>query len=396
MSENIINQRKPAGLVLFLLVLSQFLATSLWFAGNAVFHELKEVISTKNDLTAALTISVQSGFILGTLIYAVFTIPDRYSPSKVFFVSAILAALSNVLITISTDFYSLVTLRFLTGFFIAGIYPVGMKIASDWFKGRLGNALGFLVGALVLGTSFPHLVHSTTMGVSWKIVLISTSCLAIIGGLIVNYLIGDGPNRKPMKQFSLKALNGLFRKKRFRQASYGYFGHMWELYAFWAFVPAMLTIFSEEHMMGLNISQWTFVIIASGSLGCIVGGLISRKYDSCKLAFVSLFISGICSLSFYFLIPVSAELFISFLVVWGFFVIMDSPQFSSVIADSAPLEYIGSALTIVNCIGFAITIVSIQLVEYFEYLGSARYYVLFFGPLFGLFPTWKVAGFGNS
>lgn len=377
--------------ILVWIVVAQFAATSLWFAGNAILGELQKELQITSDITSSLTIAVQLGFIIGTLSYAIFMIPDRFCPAKVFFVSAVSAALINLLIIFYLNYWSLLGARFLTGFFLAGIYPVGLKIASDWFKKSLGNALGFLVGALVLGTAFPHLIRTFSMDLPWQAVVITTSALAIGGGLIVNYLVGDGPYRTISSGFSFKVFFSLFSKKKFNRAALGYFGHMWELYAFWAFVPYLIHQYSDSNMAGLNTSYWSFIVIAVGALGCIIGGLYSKRLGSCRVAFFALLISGLCALLVPFTTYLSPAIFLIFIMIWGFFVIMDSPQFSSVIADYAPSEYLGSALTIVNCLGFALTIVSIELLSYLEFLGDYRFLFLAIGPIIGLIPTGKIA-----
>ena len=240
--------------ILPLLVLSQFAATSVWFAGNAIYPDLQQQLALDFDITPMLTIAVQLGFISGTLLYAVYMIPDRFSPARVVMVSASLAALFNVVLIFSPPFWFMFVSRFLVGVFLAGVYPVGMKIASDWYPKHLGHALGFLVGALVIGTSFPHLIKTFSLGLSWQWVLVITSMLAIGSGLIIQFGIGDGPNRKQGKEFSFSVFLKLFQNKMFNRASLGYFGHMWELYTFWAFAPLLLIYFNESNGTSLNVS----------------------------------------------------------------------------------------------------------------------------------------------
>lgn len=183
--------------VLIIIVLAQFFCTSLWFAGNAVLADLISNLNVDNSFLAHLTSAVQFGFITGTLVFAVFTIADRYSPSQVFFISAIVAAACNLMISWgSIPAEGILTFRFMTGFFLAGIYPVGMKIASDYFQKGLGKSLGFLVGALVLGTAFPHFLKNLTATFPWKYLIHSTSILALLGGLAIKLFVSDGPYRK--------------------------------------------------------------------------------------------------------------------------------------------------------------------------------------------------------
>jgi len=374
--------------ILPVIVLSQFLCTSLWFAGNAVLPDLITDFKLKESALGHITSAVQFGFIIGTLCYASLMIADRFSASLVFFISAVLGALSNLGIVIAEPgINSLLILRFLTGFFLAGIYPIGMKIASDHFERGLGKALGFLVGALVVGTAFPHLLKSFTASLPWKTVLFFTSGLSISGGILMLLLIPNGPYQKKSQSIDLTALFSIFRNKPFRSAAFGYFGHMWELYAFWAFVPVILATYKTIHPAeNLNIPVLSFFIIALGGLACIASGYLSQIFGAGKTAFGALFLSGTCCL----LSPVAFYLpllpFISFLIFWGLVVIADSPLFSTLVAQNTGLQIKGSSLTIVTCIGFSITIVSIEILNYlFRYLNTQYIYmILAIGPLIGL------------
>lgn len=371
------------------IVAAQFAGTSLWFAGNAVLPGL--AASWDIDLRSAgyITSSVQFGFITGTLVFAYLSLADRYSPSRVFLICSIVGALCNALILLLPgNPLSLFVSRFLTGFFLAGIYPVGMKLAASWFYGpkRLGNALGFLVGALVLGTAFPHLLTGLAHAASWQLVIASTSITAIAGGLIVAWLVPDGPHHRKSGALNGQALFVVFRSPGFRAASSGYFGHMWELYALWTFMPLFVTAYAGHHGVTLNVSLWAFAMIAAGSLGCFGGGLLSRHIGSAPVAFGQLAVSGLCCLASPLMFFAPAPLFLAFMLVWGVTVVGDSPQFSALTAATAPKEFVGSALTIVNCIGFAITIVSIQLVQSLITVVDAPFLLLILaaGPMFGL------------
>jgi MFS family permease len=375
-------QQKSNGSLLILLIFSQFAGTSLWFAGNAVIDSLPG-ISPNNY--AGLTSVVQAGFITGTLLFSLFSIADRFSSTRVFFISSVVASLSNLFIIYSGDVFFLFSMRFITGFFLAGIYPVGMKIVADLFPDKIGKALGLLVGALVFGTAFPHLVRSQTADINWKVVLISSSILAFVGGVIVLVFIPSKQKAKHVRSFQLLDAFQSFRLKDFRSAAFGYFGHMWELYAFWAILPILFSYYAKYNNAEVNIYLWSFAVIASGSLGCIAGGFISQKWGSKKVAFYSLFFSGICCLVSPFFFQSSFLIFSCLLLIWGFTVTADSPQFSALVAKAVEDKNKGTALTIVTSIGFSITIISIQLLkEIFDRCGPNGLWILCLGPLAGL------------
>ena len=223
------------------IIFSQFAGTSLWFAGNAVLGDLQRQWSMGAESLGYMISAVQLGFIAGTLCFAFFVIADRFSPRIVFFICSLFGAFSNLLISLVADGPAmLLVLRFLTGFFLAGIYPVGMKIAAGWYQRGLGKALGFLVGALVLGTAFPHLLKGIGQTLPWETVILSVSGIALLGGIAMMILVPDGPFAVKGTKFDSRALMIIFQSRDVRSASFGYFGHMWELYAFLAFIPVIL------------------------------------------------------------------------------------------------------------------------------------------------------------
>jgi MFS family permease len=375
--------------VLPVIVVSQFLCTSLWFAGNSVIGDLAKTFELTPDFLAHLTSAVQLGFIGGTFVFALFAIADRFSPSLIFFISALIASFFNLVICLNgIHVTELLVFRFLTGFFLAGIYPVGMKIASDYYQQGLGKSLGFLVGALVLGTAFPHLVKTFTTHLPWRYVVYSTSALSAAGGLCLWLLVPDGPNRKHGQQINFTAFVTGFKKPDFRAAAFGYFGHMWELYTFWAFVPVILLSFKNQNpQTDINIPLMSFLIIGFGSLACVFSGYASQYFGVKKTATMFLLLSGLCCIaSPLLLIGNSLYLLLAFLFFWGLVVIADSPLFSTLVAQSAPVESKGTSLTIVNCIGFSITIISIQFINLLTPYIKPQfiYMVLAMGPLLGL------------
>jgi MFS family permease len=371
------------------IVLAQFFCTSLWFAGNAIAADLAARLQQPAAFVAHLTSAVQLGFITGTLLFALLAVADRFSPSRVFGLSALAAAACNLgLVLQGVDAGSLLAFRFLTGFFLAGIYPVGMKIAADYAPAGLGKWLGFLVGALVLGTAFPHLLKSGAVPLPWQLVPGATSGLAVLGGLAMWGLVPDGPYRRAGQRLQLTTFLSGFRLPRFRAAAFGYFGHMWELYTFWAFVPLMLTGYNQAHpAAALPVSACSFGLIGAGSLACVGAGLLSRVVPARTLALTALALSGGCCLaSPWVLGSASAGGLLGFLLFWALVVVADSPMFSSLVAQSAPETTRGTALTIVNCLGFALTIASIQCTSWLAGRLPAHtlFLVLALGPVLGL------------
>lgn len=416
------------------IVFSQFAGTSLWFAGNAVLADLQAAGGLGNQGLQWITQAVQFGFICGTLVFAVLAVADRWSPRLVFLLSSAAGALANLAgAYLATDAASLMLLRFATGFFLAGIYPVGMKVAAGWYERGLGGALGLLVGALVLGTAFPHLLQTLNQAglfapevgagetlaarqAGAQLVLAWVSLLALAGGVVLYLCVPDGPylprnsdgGRSSFSMVaSMKAITG---DRGLRRAALGYFGHMWELYAFWAFLPVCLgALFagseSQAYAAGIfttrddaaNVPLWSFLIIAVGFFGCALGGFASLRLGSARVAGVQLAISGaLCLLSpvlFHDSVPLWLAL--SALFLWGITVIGDSPQFSALVAAAAPRELVGSALTIVNSIGFALTLVSIELVGWWSRTledPAWLFVVLAPGPAIGLLALAARAG----
>ena len=256
-----------------MIVASQFAGASVWFAGNAVLADLQQHWGLPAEALGYTTSAVQLGFIAGTLAFAFFAVADRHSPRVVFLLCALAAAAANAaLLGAAGSLGALLALRFATGFFLAGIYPVGMKIASGWYQKDLGNALGFLVGALVAGTAFPHLLRGLGQDLPWQQVVLGASGVAALGGLLMFALVPDGPHLARAARFDPRALAAVFRVKAFRASAFGYFGHMWELYAFWAFVPWVLAARGVPH-----VSLWSFAVIGAGALGCAAGGLASSQ-----------------------------------------------------------------------------------------------------------------------
>jgi MFS family permease len=375
--------------ILPIIVISQFFCTSLWFAGNAILPDLAKHFHIESDNIAHLVSAVQFGFISGTFVFALSGLVDRFVATRIFFVCSILAALCNIsVIILQTTEGILLVSRFLTGFFLAGIYPVGMKIASDHYQKGLGKSLGLLVGALVLGTAFPHFLKGFNTNYSWKFVLWATSGLSVLGGSMMLIFVPKGQFSTVSKKIDFTAISKGFKIHNFRSPAFGYFGHMWELYTFWAFLPALILSYkTTNNLTEINVSQWSFVIIASGSVACVIGGYLSEYFGTKKIAVLALSLSCCCCLISPFLLTyANVSILLCFLVFWGMVVIADSPLFSTLVAQNAPAESKGTLLTITNSIGFSLTIISIQFLGQLSKILNPNYLFMFLaiGPILGL------------
>jgi len=354
--------------ILPVIVLSQFAGTSLWFAVNAVLPDLQRNWSLPPAALATLTTAVQLGFVAGTLVFALLTLADRFPPTRVFLACALAAATCNAAIaTLDGQYALLVALRFAVGFLLAGIYPVGMKIAASWYREGLGAALGVLIGALVLGTALPHGLRALAgeggsgaivPGVlqPWQWVVLSVSVLAALGGIATASLVPE-QGRGSGVPVRLRALAAIWREPLLRGSVFGYFGHMWELYSLYVLVPLIVA----TRYAGNAVSAIAFWTIAAGALGCAGGGLLVRRFGSARIARWQLATSGACCVLAPWLLAAPAPLFLAWLLLWGLTVVGDSPQFSALTARNAPPQVVGSVLTFSNCIGFAISVASIEL-----------------------------------
>ena len=349
----------PPRRVLPTLVLAQLAGTSPWFAVNAVMPELQQAHGYSEAAVGTLSSALQLGFIAGTLLFALLALADRFSARRLFFLSTLAAAACTLAAAASAHSYAgLLAWRVATGFCLAGIYPVGMKIASLWFPRGLGTALGWLVGALVLGSASPYLLRALGAALPWQSVFISVAAVAALGGLAVLWLVPEPPPRTGIAPLRLAALASLWRDGRTRASVFGYFGHMWELYTVWVLMPLVL---ATRLTGAVAVSGWAFVALGAGALGCVLGGLLAPRLGSARVAFTQLSLSGLCCLAAPWMLVAPLPLFLAWLVLWGVTVAGDSPQFSALTAANAPREAVGSVLTLSNSIGFAISAVSIEL-----------------------------------
>jgi MFS family permease len=375
--------------VLPILVLAQLAGTSLWFAVNAVMPDLQRSLGWPATSVGTLTSALQLGFILGTLVFALLAIADRFKATRVFLLCALAGSACTVgAWAMVADFQALLLWRFATGFFLAGIYPVGMKIASQWYQQGLGSALGYLIGALVLGSASAHGLRALADALPWPALMLGVAALAAGGGLL-SLALGEAP-RAPVRASTLqwRALATLWTDARVRSSVLGYFGHMWELYTVWVLMPLILA----TRLSGVQLSWAAFLILGSGALGCVIGGYAARRWGSARVAGLQLSVSGLCCLLAPWLMSAPTPAFYGWLLLWGITVAGDSPQFSTLTARNAPPQAVGSVLTLTNSLGFAISIVSILLfVALTAHLPLGWLLTgLALGPALGLWALWPL------
>ncbi|HMN81636.1 MAG TPA: MFS transporter [Burkholderiaceae bacterium] len=371
------------------IVVAQVAGTSLWFAINAVLPDLQRDWNLPDAALGWLTSAVQAGFVGGTLVFAFTRLPDRWSPRWLFLACAVLGAVANGLaVALPPRLDLLIVLRFLTGASLAGIYPVGMKAAAGWYREGLGAALGLLVGAVILGTALPHGLRAVGVHWPWQQVMLSVSAIALAGGVLMALCVPDGPALRRPGPGAAARWRLLIDDRKLRASVFGYFGHMWELYAMIALVPIVVAQYLDGPLGGqlsaylsgdvsgrpgaqpgagfgeraaAAVSLISFVVIAAGGVGSAAGGLAARRIGSAPVAAGALAASGLCCLAAPWMFDAPWWLFGAWMLVWGVCVSSDSPQFSTLTAQNAPAASVGSVLTMVNCVGFSISIVSIQL-----------------------------------
>jgi MFS family permease len=344
---------------------AQVLALSLWFSATAVVPSLRAAGEIDALSASLFTSAVQAGFVLGTLISAIFGLADRIDPRRFFAASAVFACAVNALILAAPpDAWTVPLLRFLTGMAMAGIYPVGMKLAATWARRDLGLLVGILVGALTLGSASPHLFNALG-GVDWRATIAATSIAAIGAALLIN-LVQLGPNAPKPRAFQLGVVLEAFRTPALRLANLGYLGHMWELYAMWAWIATFLTASFTLSMGGEDATYWArlgaFATVASGAIGCLIGGLAADRWGRTTVTMTALAVSGSCSLLIGTVFGSDPALVMLVCVVWGVSVVADSAQFSASVTELSVPEHLGTMLTIQTSTGFLLSMLTIHLV----------------------------------
>jgi MFS family permease len=371
-----------------LLALAELLGMSLWFAGTAV----SPLLQTRWSLDAAqvgwLTAIVQLGFVVGTALAAILNLADLVPSRYYVAICATLGALANALLVVGDGFPLALVSRFFTGFFLAGVYPPAMKMAATWFRARRGLAIGIIVGALTVGKALPFLVKAF----AWRDVspvILGSSLLAIAGAAIVVLTYRDGPYPFAARPFSWGLVGTVAREPRWRLATGGYLGHMFELYSFWTWIPAFLAASaaaSRQPPGESAVALTVFLVIALGALGCVWGGVAADRRGRERVITIALATSGSCALLAGAFFGLDLPLTAAMVTVWSFFVIADSAQFSALVTESVPAHAVGTALTTQTCLGFLLTLVSIQLVPPVVERASwgAAFGMLALGPVAGI------------
>lgn len=374
--------------------LAQFLGMTLWFSATAVTPLLIAHFHIPESQAPWLTMAVQGGFVAGTLISAVSNIADILNARTLMFLGAVCGAAANALVLIAPGGAAVIALRFLTGASLALVYPPAMKIAAGWFRDGRGFALGLFIGALTLGKAFPHLL-TAVFGADWQAPMLLSSALAVIGGTLVVLLVRDGPYVAPTAPFDPHAIRRVLASRGARLATLGYLGHMWELYAMWTWVAVFATAsLSASGVAGATMagSLAAFLAIGSGAAGCALAGYAADRIGRARVAMWAMLVSAACAA---LTVPVYGRapvLLYGLIMVWGFSVVADSAQFSALVSEHAPRDHVGTALTLQTCIGFLLTMVTIELLPKVADATSWRWasLVLVPGPLLGAYAMFRM------
>jgi MFS family permease len=355
--------------MLALLGLAELLGMSLWFAGSAVAPQLAAAWSLTGSQIGWLTATVQLGFVAGTAVVAVLNLADIVPSRVLFAIAAVLGAACNAALLAADGFGTAVVTRFACGFCLAGVYPPAMKMIATWFRARRGLAVGTVVGALTVGKATPYLVHAFP-GAGIETIVLTGSVSAILAALLVWLAYRDGPYPFPARPFSWSLVATVARQPRWRLATGGYLGHMFELYSYWTWIPAFLAASAAAQALesraapmssGL-ISALAFATIAIGGVGCVWGGLVADRIGRERLVLISLAASGACALLIGLTFGRTWVILAPVALAWGFFVIADSAQFSVLVTESVPAHAVGTALMLQTSLGFLLTTVTIQLI----------------------------------
>jgi MFS family permease len=349
--------------MLSVVCLAQFLGMTLWFSATAVTPMLIEQFHIAPAHAPWLTMAVQGGFVAGTLLSAVSNVADILNARVLMFIGSLVGACANAAVLVAPGGAVVIALRFVTGMSLALVYPPAMKIAAGWFRDGRGFALGLLIGALTLGKAFPHLL-TAMFGAEWREPMLLASGLAVIGGTLVVLIVRDGPYVAATAPFDPHAITRVLASRGARLATLGYLGHMWELYAMWTWVAVFATAsFAASGTASPNAagSIAAFVAIGSGAIGCALAGYIADRVGRARVAMWAMIVSAMCSALTVVVYGRAPILVYALIMLWGFSIVADSAQFSALVSEHAPRDHVGTALTLQTCVGFLLTMVTIEL-----------------------------------
>ena len=377
---------------LALLAAALVLSMTTWFSATAVVPQLRAEWDLGNTAAAWLTIAVQVGFVAGALVGSALSVADVFPPRFVMLVGCVGAALANLVLVAADGAEAGIAARLATGFFLAGVYPPALKLASTWFRRGRGTALGIVVGALTLGSAVPHLVNGLG-GLDWQVVVWVTSALTAVGGLVVFLGVPEGPYSFPSARFDPRQAGLVLRNRGVRLASLGYFGHMWELFAMWAW---FLVFFGAVAADGREAAYATFAVIGAGAVGCWVGGVLGDRWGRPETTAAMMAVSAACALVIGLVAEASAALGLALGLVWGFSVVADSAQFSTLVTELGDQAYVGTALGLQMAVGFALTVPTIWLLPFLEdEVGWRWAFVLLVpGPVLGILAMLRLRRLG--
>ena len=380
--------------MLAVISVAQFLGMTLWFSATAVTPLLIDEFDISQAHAPWLTMAVQAGFVAGTLLSALSNIADTLNSRTLMFVGSLVGGAANAAVLLAPGGGSVIALRFVTGASLAFIYPPAMKIAAGWFLDGRGLALGFLIGALTLGKAFPHLLASL-FGTEWRAAMLLASVLAIVGGTLVLLIVRDGPHVTATTPFDPQAIRKILSSRGARLAILGYLGHMWELYAMWTWVVVFAwTSLTDSGVANVAAagSMAAFLAIGSGAAGCVLAGYVADRLGKARVAMWAMIASAACAALTVVVYGGAPTLLYLLIMVWGFAVVADSAQFSALVSEHAPRHHVGTALTLQTCVGFLLTMVTIELLPRVADYTGWRWasLVLVPGPLFGAFAMWRL------
>ena len=374
--------------------LAQFLGMTLWFSATAITPRLIAEYDIAPNHAAWLTMAVQAGFVAGTLLSAVANLADVLNARVLMFLGSLIGALTNAAVLVAPGGGSVIALRFLTGASLALVYPPGMKIAAGWFRDGRGLALGMLIGALTLGKAFPYLL-TALFGVEWRQPMLLVSALAIVGGTLVLVIVRDGPYVAATAPFDPHAIRKVLSSRGARLATLGYLGHMWELYAMWAWVAVFAAAsFTASGMANPAAagSVAAFLAIGSGAIGCVLAGYVADRAGKARVAMWAMIASAMAAALTLVVFGRSPILLYALIMFWGFAVVADSAQFSALVSEHAPRDHVGTALTLQTCVGFLLTMVTIEALPRVAAASSWQFASLLLvpGPLLGAYAMFRL------